>query len=78
MELAWSDCLQVLHHDGADVALASVAENDVTTLLSATPSESTHPGKKTHRICMLVSTRTTWHVSSYVCYCNIHTYIFIT
>jgi hypothetical protein len=30
VDLAQSDDLAVLHHDGADVALNSVAENDVT------------------------------------------------
>ena len=33
VDLAQSADLAVLHHDGADVALDSVAENDVTMLL---------------------------------------------
>jgi len=41
VELAQSDYLDVLHHDGADVALDSVAENDVTMLLQLLQNQLT-------------------------------------
>jgi len=44
----------VLHHDGADVALDSVAENDVTMLLQLLQKQLTLARRDAVNVCMYV------------------------
>ena len=54
VDLAQSDDLAVLHHDGADVALDSVAENDVTMLLQLLQKPLTLARRDAVYVCMYV------------------------